>query len=62
MMPFFANSGEFTCCEKTVYRYVNGGSAIKLFEIIYGEGILDTLGIRLVPPNDVNLTPGLLGK
>lgn len=43
-------------------KSLNDKPAIKLFETIYGEGILDTLGIRLVPLNDVNLTPGLLGK
>lgn len=34
--------------------------AIRLFETIYGEGILEKLGVGLVAPQDVNLTPELV--
>ena len=39
---------------------LNDIQAIKLFETIYGEGILGKLGIRLIAPQDVNLTPALV--
>ena len=34
--------------------------ALRLFETIYGTGILDKLGVRFVRPEDVNLTPDLV--
>jgi IS30 family transposase len=34
--------------------------AIKLFETIYGKDILGKLGVRLIAPQDVNLTPELV--
>ena len=33
----------------------------EMFECVYGKGILGTLGIRKVAPNDVTLRPSLLG-
>jgi len=33
--------------------------AIKLFEEMYGRGILEKLGIRLIPAKDVKLVPEL---
>ena len=43
-------------------RSLNDKPAFTLFETICGEGVLGSLGLRLVPPNEVNLTPNLLGK
>jgi IS30 family transposase len=34
--------------------------AIKLFETIYGKGVLEKLGVRLIAPQDVNLAPELV--
>ena len=34
--------------------------AIRLFETMYGTGILGKLGVELVLPEDVNLTPELV--
>lgn len=34
----------------------------ELFEDIYGKGILESLGIRKIAPNDVTLRPSLLGN
>lgn len=34
--------------------------AIKLFSTIYGDGILEKLGVFTVPPNEVDLTPALV--
>lgn len=42
-------------------RSLNDIPAFTVFESLYGKGVLGRLGIRLVPPGEVNLTPGLLG-
>ena len=43
-------------------KSLNDIPAITVFETIYGKGILDRIGISLVSPNEVNLTPELLKK
>ena len=43
-------------------RSLNDIPAFKVFESLYGEGVLGKLGLRLVPLGDVNLTPALLGR
>ena len=43
-------------------KSLNDKPAIDIFESIFGKGILDRLGIRLIPAGEVNLTPGLLKK
>ena len=43
-------------------RSLNDIPAFTVFESLYGKGVLGRLGIRLVPPGEVNLTPGLLGR
>jgi hypothetical protein len=39
---------------------LNDIPAIRLFEEIYGKGILEKLGIRLIPAKDVKLMPELI--
>ncbi|MDE7432653.1 MAG: IS30 family transposase [Lachnospiraceae bacterium] len=34
----------------------------EMFAFLYGEEMLNTLGCRRIPPNEVNLTPSLLGR
>ena len=38
-----------------------GRSPYETFEFFYGRDILDKLGARLIPPNDITLRPSLLG-
>lgn len=37
-------------------------SAYQLFSFLHGEGILENLDIKQIPPNEINLTPLLLKK
>ena len=37
-------------------------SAYQLFSSFYGEKILSSLGIKLIPASEINLTPQLLKK
>ena len=39
---------------------LNDISAFSLFTMIYGEGILEKIGVRLIAPNDVVLKPELM--
>ena len=48
----------YSCARKSL----NDKQAFTLFDTIYGEGVLGGMGIRLLPPDEVNLTPNLLGK
>jgi IS30 family transposase len=41
---------------------LNDRPAIELFEALYGKGIVEKWGIRLVPANEVQMTPRLLVK
>lgn len=43
-------------------KKLNNRSAHQLLSFFYGEEILDKLNIRLIPANDINLTPKLLKK
>lgn len=49
-----------------INSYVREGRGDKtpfeLFETLYGKGTLEVLGITKIHPNDVNLTPSLLGE
>ena len=41
---------------------LNDIPAIVLFESLYGKGIIEKWGIRLVAANEVQMTPKLLAK
>jgi|BioPla2DNA2_1021312.scaffolds.fasta_scaffold25868_3 IS30 family transposase len=41
---------------------LNDRPAVELFEAIYGKKIIEKWGIRLVPPNEVRMTPKLIAK
>ena len=43
-------------------KKLNNQSAHQLFSFINGEDILDKLGIKSIPANEINLTPLLLKK
>ena len=43
-------------------KSLNDKPAIDIFESIFGKGILDRQGIRLISAGEVNLAPRLLKK
>lgn len=43
-------------------KSLNDVPAITLFETLYGKNILEKLGVHLIPPNHVQLTPDLIMK
>jgi IS30 family transposase len=43
-------------------KKLNNQSAHQLFSFLHGENVLDTLNIKLIPPNEINITPLLLKK
>ena len=43
-------------------KKLNNQSSHQLFSFLHGENVLDTLNIKLIPANEINLTPLLLKK
>jgi hypothetical protein len=43
-------------------KKLNNQSAHQLFSFLHGGDILDSLGIKFIPANEINLTPLLLKK
>ena len=43
-------------------KKLNDQSANQLFSFLYGEDTLAKLGIKVIPANEINLTPYLLKK
>ena len=41
---------------------LNDKSPHKLFNFLYGQGILEKLGLKIIPPNEIILTPSLLKR
>ena len=43
-------------------KKLNNQSSHQLFSFLHGKNVLDTLNIKLIPANEINLTPLLLKK
>ena len=43
-------------------KKLNNQSAHQLFSFLHGENVLDVLNIKLIQPNEINITPLLLKK
>jgi len=39
---------------------LNNRSPYEVFRLLYGEDILKKIGAMFIPPNEINITPGLL--
>jgi hypothetical protein len=41
---------------------LNDKTPFEMFTFLYGQGILEKLGLRIIPPNEIILKPYLLRK